>query len=128
MRQFRECTLCGIWADTPRQYWAFWPSAAWREYLSSKLWGNRRGPLLIWACKLLRKLLPHTPPPPQIFSVATQSRGKNRVRYSHSTGVLDMKTSFYEKVYKIFFKELGKAVLQFLKFKNISTNNKVTTL
>ncbi len=104
MRQFRVCAPCGIRADKPRQNWAFWTCAACREYLSSRLWANttssfRSTPYI----GMLRKLLPRTlPPPPQIFSVATQSRGKTRVQYSHSHSVFGMKTSFYEKVYKMF--------------------------
>ncbi len=66
--------------------------------------------------------------PPQIFSVAIQSRDKNWVRYSHSHGVLGMKTSLNEKVNKDFRKSLDMAVLPFLKFKITFTNNKVTGL
>ncbi len=68
------------------------------------------------------------PLPRQIFSVPTQSRDKNRARYSHSHGFLGMKTWLNEKVYKGFRNNLDMAFLPFLKFKIIFTNNKVTAL
>jgi hypothetical protein len=52
------------------------------------------------------------PPPPDILCCNTEPQ-QNRVRYSHSHSVLDMKTSFYENVYKMFLKELGEGFFTF---------------
>jgi hypothetical protein len=128
MRQFRECAPCGIWADKPRQYWAFWPSAAWREYFSSQLWANRRGPLLIWACKLLRKLHPHTLPPPRYSLLLHRVAAKIGCSTCIHTVFWTWRLHFTKKFIKCFKKILDKAFSQFLKFKIIFTNNKVTAL
>jgi hypothetical protein len=67
------------------------------------------------AGKVLRKADSSHSPTPEIFSVATQSPGKNRVQHLYSHGVSGMKTSLNEKVYLRFYKELGHGI--FIVFK-----------
>jgi hypothetical protein len=85
------------------------------------------GALLIWAWKLLRKLLPHTPPPPDILCCYTEPLQKLGavLAFTQHFGHKDL---FNEKFIKNFRKSLDKAFLQFLKFKIIFTNNKVAAL
>ncbi len=85
--------------------------------------------LLIWACKLLRKLLPHTPPAPPRYSLllhrATAKIGcGTRVHTAFWVWRLHLTKKFIRDVKK----NLDRASLQFLKFKIIFPNNKVTAL
>ncbi len=128
MRQFSECVPCGMRAEKPRPNWAFWPYAAWREYLSSQLWANRRGPLLIWACELLRKLLPHTLPPTKYSLLPHRAAAKIGCGTRVHTAFWAWRLHFMKKFIKDVKKSLDRAFFQFLKFKIIFTDNKVTAL
>jgi hypothetical protein len=118
-------------AEKLRQNWAFWTSAACPDNLSQSCGSIAEAPfipLLIWACKLLRKLLSHTlPPPPDILYCYSEPRQKSGAVLAFTQcfgheGFIEQKSlsKVLERAWTSFF--------LFFKFKIIFTNKKVTAL
>jgi hypothetical protein len=80
MRQFRVCALCRIRAISADKIGLFGPLPPGENtypHSCGPIGEAPFGALLIWACRLLRKLHPHTLPPPDILCWYTEPRQKS---------------------------------------------------